>query len=128
RHRLTCSNGVVSADNSLIPNATFVPSPNHSARHPEGEFNEPEGSRWLALDRARAKQTGSGEWTMDRSKPTCQVVNVARQLCTRNSSCTSSSVPLALPVSSRQRWTKPRSDMETTTNELTLPDFAARPQ
>src|SRR5690606_39944394 len=46
-----------------------------SARHPECECNEREGSRWLAMGGARAKRTGHGD------RP---VVGRNRQVSSRN--------------------------------------------
>src|SRR5690606_12825517 len=63
---LTCANEVDFAENSLIPNARdlFLIMLSH-ARHPEGEFNEREGSRWMALGGARAKRSSRGDRPMD---------------------------------------------------------------
>src|SRR5690606_1503675 len=62
RPALTCANDVNFPKFVDSERSSFVPYPSFtSARHPECEFKEREGSWWLVMDNARAKRSSCCE-------------------------------------------------------------------
>src|SRR5690606_8752817 len=85
-----------------------------SARHPECECNEREGSRWLAMGGARVKRSSCGDRPIVDRDSQIGSSNFASHLAVTIVLKALLRVPLALPVSSHQRWIKPACDIAPT--------------